>query len=131
MQISRQKPATYTFQYGHLYQEITMINNPIPTQNQKYIILVGGGDVQICISFLIALKQIGYRVAAIGPDNHSIFEQNDIPFFKYTFNRWQDLFSGIKSYLQLLQPFKVHKPDTVTKPAIIAAIAALHASINL
>lgn len=112
-----------------------MINNLVPAPNQKYIIFVGGEDVRMRIPFLIALKQLGYRVAAMGSEDHSIFEQNDIPYFRYTLNRWLDPFADIKSYFQLLELFKVHKPDIVhafdTKPAIIAPIAALHAGVDL
>jgi glycosyltransferase involved in cell wall biosynthesis len=112
-----------------------MINNLIPAPSQKYIIFVGGEDVRMRIPFLIALQQLGYRVAAMGSEDSSIFEQHDIPYFRYALNRWLDPFADIKSYVQMLKLFKAHQPDIVhafdTKPAIIAPIAARHAGIGL
>jgi glycosyltransferase involved in cell wall biosynthesis len=87
------------------------------------------------IPFLIALQQLGYRVAAMGSEDGSSFDRHDIPYFRYALNRWLDPLADFKSYFQMLKLFKAHKPDIVhafdTKPAIIAPIAARHAGVGL
>lgn len=106
-----------------------------PILNNPFIIFVGGEDVRMRIPFLQTLKKAGYQVAAIGSEDESVFVKNDIPYFRYSLNRWIAPWADIRSYFQLLKLFKQHKPDIIhafdTKPALIAPIAARHAGISL
>jgi glycosyltransferase involved in cell wall biosynthesis len=106
-----------------------------PKINSKFIMFVGGDDIRMRIPFLSALKKAGYQVAAIGSEDESIFVKNDIPYFRYSLNRWIAPWADIRSYLQLLKLFKQHKPDIIhafdTKPALIAPIAARQAGVPL
>lgn len=113
--------------------EILINKKMKPKNNHKFIMFVGGDDIRMRIPFLSALKKSGYQVAAIGSEDETIFIKNDIPYFRYSLNRWIAPWADIRSYLQLLKIFKQHKPDIIhafdTKPALIAPIAARQASV--
>ena len=88
---------------------------------------VGGEDVRMRIPLLKALKIRGFSVGAIGTEDAKIFEENDIPYKKYSLYRWVGPFSDFQSYRQLRSIFSELRPDIVhgfdTKPAILTPIA--------
>ncbi len=106
-------------------------------QNNKKpsIMFIGGEDVRMRISFLIALKKTGFNVYAAGSEDGAIFVKNDIPYFKYSLIRWINPIADIRSFFQLIKIFNQIKPDIIhafdTKPALIAPIAANYSDVKM
>lgn len=94
---------------------------------------IGGDDVHKRIPLLHALKDRGFNVAAVGSEDSSGFQAQDIPYFRYNLNRKLTPWSDLRSCSELSALFKRQKPDVVhgfdTKPAIAAPILARRAGI--
>lgn len=94
---------------------------------------VGGDDVRLRIPLLLALRERGFGVGAIGSESGEAFATHPIPYFQYTLARGINPFVDRQSCRQLLTLFRQHRPDVVhgfdTKPAILAPLMAVKAGI--
>ena len=94
---------------------------------------IGGDDIHKRIPLLHALKERGFDVAAVGSEDGSDFQSEDIPYFRYNLNRKLAPWSDLRSCSELSALFRRQKPDIVhgfdTKPAIVAPILAQRAGI--
>jgi glycosyltransferase involved in cell wall biosynthesis len=95
---------------------------------------VGGDDVRLRIPLLLELRKRGFGVAAVGSESGAIFAKSNIPYFRYSLDRWINPVADMCSVSQLRQLLLKHRPDIVhgfdTKPAIMAPIAARHVGIH-
>lgn len=94
---------------------------------------VGGDDVHKRIPLLHALRDRGFNVGAVGSEDGTDFEGQDIPYYHYTLQRKLTPWSDIRSCRELSALFKAHKPDIVhgfdPKPAIAAPLLARSAGV--
>lgn len=94
---------------------------------------IGGEDVRLRIPLLLALRERGFNVGAVGSENGNAFADDKIPYFRYTLERGINPFADLRTRTQLFDLFSEHKPDIVhgfdTKPAIIAPIIAKKAGV--
>lgn len=107
-----------------------MMDDPAPMPTVWH---VGGDDVHKRIPLLHALRKRGFNVGAVGSEDGSAFEGQDIPYYHYTLQRKLTPFSDIQSCRELSALFKDHKPDVVhgfdPKPAIAVPLLARSAGV--
>lgn len=108
--------------------------NVAATRRCPYIWHVGGEDVRLRISLLLALKSRGFRVGAIGSEEGRDFKEIGIPYWQYPLNRSVNLFADLRSISQLYKLFRTHRPDIVhsfdTKPSVYVPLIAQRARIT-
>lgn len=89
---------------------------------------IGGEDVSLRIPLLLALKERGFKVGAVGSQVTTQFQDHQIDYFPYTLAREINPLADQKTKQQLAQLFQQHQPDLIhgfdTKPALIAPIVA-------
>ena len=94
---------------------------------------IGGEDVHMRIPLLLALREKGFQVGAVGSGNGHKFSVHNIPYFQYTLERDLNPWADICTRSQLFNLFREHKPDIVhgfdTKPAMITPVVAMKAGI--
>ncbi|QSJ20066.1 glycosyltransferase family 4 protein [Nostoc sp. UHCC 0702] len=99
----------------------------------KTIWHVGGEDIRFRIPLLLALRDKGFNVGAVGSENGDAFAKYQIPYFQYTLSREINPLADIQARTQLFHLFSKYKPDVVhgfdTKPAMITPIVAMKARI--
>ncbi|MDF5730305.1 MAG: glycosyltransferase family 4 protein [Rhizonema sp. PD38] len=95
---------------------------------------VGGEDIRLRIPLLVALRERGFNVGAVGSEDGNAFADCNIPYFLYTLERGINPLADLRTRTQLFDLFSKHKPDIVhgfdTKPAIIAPIIAKKAGVS-
>ncbi|RCJ37349.1 glycosyl transferase family 1 [Nostoc minutum NIES-26] len=99
----------------------------------KTIWHVGGEDIRFRIPLLLALRDRGFNVGAVGSENGDAFANHQIPYYRYTLEREINALADIQTRTQLFNLFSKYKPDVVhgfdTKPAMITPIVAMKAKI--
>jgi len=107
---------------------IATVSSPVPT-----IWHIGGEDVRLRIPLLLALRDRGFNVAAVGSEGGEAFAEHQIPYWRYTLARGIDPLADVRTRIQLTHLFNQHKPDLIhsfdTKPALLAPIVAKKAGI--
>ncbi|MBH8571665.1 glycosyltransferase family 4 protein [Nostocaceae cyanobacterium CENA369] len=99
----------------------------------KTIWHVGGEDIRFRIPLLLALRDRGFNVGAVGSENGDAFAKYQIPYFQYTLEREINPLADIQARTQIFNLFSKYKPDVVhgfdTKPAMITPIIGMKAKI--
>ncbi|MFQ4145387.1 glycosyltransferase family 4 protein [Chlorogloeopsis sp. ULAP02] len=94
---------------------------------------VGGEDIRLRIPLLLALRERGFNVGAVGSEDGIDFATHDIPYFRYTLKREINPVADLHTRSQLFHLFTKYKPDIVhgfdTKPAIIAPVVAMKSKV--
>jgi len=94
---------------------------------------IGGEDIHMRLPLLLAMKDKGFSVSAIGSEDGTVFRQHNISYFRYALNRWINPISDFRSASELRSLFDKYKPDIIhcfdTKPSIIAPLVAKKVSI--
>jgi glycosyltransferase involved in cell wall biosynthesis len=94
---------------------------------------IGGEDIHQRIPLLLALKQRGFQVGAVGTADGKAFIPHGIPYFRYALERGINPIADRRSAQQLLALFQQHQPDVIhgfdTKPALMAPLMAQKAGI--
>jgi glycosyltransferase involved in cell wall biosynthesis len=94
---------------------------------------IGADDVRMRIPLLLELRNRGFYMGAVGSEEGHAFLQHDIPYWRYSLDRWINPWADLRAGTQLYQLFRKYKPDIVhgfdTKPGILAPIAARQAGI--
>ncbi len=94
---------------------------------------VGGEDVRFRIPLLLALRDRGFGVGAVGSESGEAFVHVQIPYFRYTLARGIDPLADLKTRREFFQLCRQHQPDLIhgfdTKPAMLAPIVAQQAGI--
>ncbi len=94
---------------------------------------VGGEDIRLRIPLLLALRERGFNVGAVGSEDGNAFADCNIPYFRYTLERGINPLADLRTRTQLFDLLSKHKPDIVhgfdTKPAIISPLVAKKAGI--
>ncbi|MDM9381281.1 glycosyltransferase family 4 protein [Chlorogloeopsis sp. ULAP01] len=105
------------------------MNNATP----KTVWHIGGEDVRLRIPLLLALRERGFHVGAVGSEDGVDFAVHDIPYFRYTLKREINPVADLYTRSQLFHLFTKYQPDIVhgfdTKPAIIAPVIAKKAKV--
>lgn len=103
------------------------------TRHTRKIWHIGGEDVRMRIPLLLALREKGFEVGAVGSEDGNAFLEHGIPYRRYKLDRWIGPVADLLSFQRLCSLFSAHKPDIVhafdTKPGIIAPLAAKRAGI--
>ncbi len=94
---------------------------------------VGGEDVRFRIPLLLALRDRGFEVGAVGSESGEAFATAQIPYFRYTLARGIDPLADRRTRREFLQLCLQHQPDLIhgfdTKPAMFAPVVAQQAGI--
>lgn len=94
---------------------------------------VGGEDVRMRIPMLLALKELGFSVAAVGSEDSTQFDHHGVEYYQYQLVRGISPLADLNSCRQLTELFRKHRPDVVhafdTKPSMLVPIAASLAGI--
>ncbi len=95
---------------------------------------VGGEDVRFRIPLLLALRDRGFDVGAVGSESVTAFADAQIPYYRYTLARGIDPLADLRTRREFSQLCRQHQPDLIhgfdTKPAMFAPIAARQAGIR-
>jgi glycosyltransferase involved in cell wall biosynthesis len=95
---------------------------------------IGGEDVRFRIPLLLALRDRGFEVGAVGSESGEAFSDAQIPYFRYTLARGIDPLADIRTRREFFQLCSQHQPDLIhgfdTKPAMFAPIVAQQAGIS-
>jgi glycosyltransferase involved in cell wall biosynthesis len=94
---------------------------------------IGGEDIHLRIPLLLALREKGFNVGAVGSENGSAFVSHNIPYFRYTLDRGINPWTDMHTCKQLFNLLIKYKPDIAhgfdTKPAIAVPMVAKKAGI--
>ncbi|MEA5579051.1 glycosyltransferase family 4 protein [Anabaena sp. UHCC 0451] len=94
---------------------------------------IGGEDIRLRIPLLLALRDRGFNVGAVGSEDGNTFAKHQIPYFQYTLHRGINPWADMHTRTQLFRLFSQYQPDIIhgfdTKPAMIAPIVAMKAGI--
>lgn len=89
---------------------------------------VGGDDVRMRIPLLLALRDRGFSVAALGSEPGEPFADSHIPYWRYELNRWLNPLADRRTVASLRELIGAHRPDVVhafdTKPGLLVPAAA-------
>lgn len=89
---------------------------------------IGGDDVRMRIPLLLALRDRGFSVGAVGSEPATPFREHDIPYRRYALSRWINPLQDRRSVRALRELFERHRPDLVhafdTKPGVLVPAAA-------
>jgi glycosyltransferase involved in cell wall biosynthesis len=95
---------------------------------------IGGEDVSLRIPLLLALRERGFQVGAVGSQVATLFQEHQIDYFAYDLAREINPLADQKTKQQLTQLFQQHQPDLIhgfdTKPALIAPVVAQKSGIK-
>jgi glycosyltransferase involved in cell wall biosynthesis len=95
---------------------------------------VGGEDVRFRIPLLLALRERGFDVGAVGSETGTAFADAQIPYYRYTLARGIDPLADLRTRREFSQLCQQHQPDLIhgfdTKPAMFAPIVAQQAGIR-
>jgi glycosyltransferase involved in cell wall biosynthesis len=95
------------------------------------VLVIGGEDHHLRISFLLALRERGFHVAAAGTGDPVPFLEKQIPYFPYSFDRFLDPIADWRAVRRLQAVISSFQPDIVqsfdTKPGILVPVAARRA----
>jgi glycosyltransferase involved in cell wall biosynthesis len=95
---------------------------------------VGGEDVRFRIPLLLALRDRGFEVGAVGSESGAAFADAQIPYYRYTLARGIDPLADLRTRREFSQLCQQHQPDLIhgfdTKPAMFAPIVAQRAGIR-
>jgi glycosyltransferase involved in cell wall biosynthesis len=95
------------------------------------VLVVGGDDHHLRIPFLLALRERGFHVAAMGTGDPVHFLEEQIAYFPYCFDRFLDPIEDWRAVKSLQKIILNFRPDIVqsfdTKPGILAPVAARRA----
>jgi len=88
---------------------------------------IGGEDIHMRIPLLLALRERGFSVGAVGSEDGELFKETGIPYWRFNFCRFISPIQDIKSIRELRALFTRERPDIVhgfdTKPAIMVPLA--------
>jgi glycosyltransferase involved in cell wall biosynthesis len=95
---------------------------------------IGGEDVHMRIPLLLALRERGFEVGAVGSGTGDEFQVHGIPYYRYSLERWINPWADLRSCVQLNRLFRAARPDIVhafdTKPVIFVPAMARNAGIS-
>lgn len=95
---------------------------------------VGTDDIHMRIPLLMALRERGFEVGAVGSEDGDNFAPCDIPYWRYSLKRRLSPVGDLRSAVQLYSLFRKHKPDIVhafdTKPIILGPLLAKEAGVR-
>jgi glycosyltransferase involved in cell wall biosynthesis len=95
---------------------------------------VGGEDVRFRIPLLLALRERGFDVGAVGSETGTAFADAQIPYYRYTLARGIDPLADLRTRREFSQLCQQYQPDLIhgfdTKPAMFAPIVAQRAGIR-
>ena len=95
--------------------------------------LIGSTDLRFRLPLLHALRDRGFTVGGLGSESETAFAGSEIPYWRFSLNRWVNPWADVQSRRQLRDLFRAHRPDIVhafdTKPAILAPLAARDAAV--
>ena len=95
--------------------------------------LVGGEDIRFRLPLLLALRDEGYTVGAVGTEDGEAFARTAVPYWRYALRSGISPSTDLEAFDRLYRLFLEHRPDIVhafdTKPGIIAPMAARKAGI--
>ena len=105
-----------------------------PASDLPIVWLIGGEDIRMRIPILLALRDMGFHIAAVGTEDSSPFERHGIEYHYYQLKRGISPVADMTSCRQLTELFRKYRPDVVhtfdTKPGMLAPIAAHLADIS-
>jgi len=97
------------------------------------LVFVGGEDVRMRIPMLLALRDRGYDVFAIGSEDEGEFLKHSIPYYKYSLYRWVGPLTDFRTIGELTKLLLEIQPDIVhgfdTKPSIYVPISGKRANV--
>lgn len=89
---------------------------------------VGGEDVRFRIPLLLALRDRGFEVGAVGSESGEAFIQAEIAYFRYTLARGINPLADLRTRREFAQLCRQYQPDLIhgfdTKPAMFAPVVA-------
>ncbi len=92
------------------------------------LLLVGGEDHDLRIPFLLALRNLGFRVAAAGTGDPAPFARADIDYHPFRFDRFSNPLADRAAIAMLAKLFAELRPGLVqcfdTKPNLLVPFAA-------
>jgi glycosyltransferase involved in cell wall biosynthesis len=98
------------------------------TREKPEIWHVGPGDLTSRIPLILELRRRGYNIVVAGPLDPTIFEDQGIPYHRYSLEPRIRPIADLRSIDELRRLFLEHKPRIVnaftTKPVLLVPIAA-------
>ena len=95
---------------------------------------IGGEDVRMRIPLLLALRDRGFQVGAVGSESNDAFVSYGIPYYRYSLERGINPWADIQTRHQLAQLLREHRPDIIhgfdTKPALFSPIVGQQMGIR-
>jgi glycosyltransferase involved in cell wall biosynthesis len=95
---------------------------------------IGGEDVRMRIPLLLALRDRGFQVGAVGSEDGAVFALHEIPYWRYSLDRGINPWADIQTRRELKQLLEQHRPDVIhgfdTKPALFAPIVGQQVGIR-
>ncbi len=106
---------------------------PTPSTPGPTIWHIGGEDVRMRIPLLLALRDRGFTVGAVGSEGGEAFAKHQIPYWRYTLARGINPLADRRTRQELAHLFRQHRPDVIhgfdTKPALLAPAVAQQAGV--
>ncbi|MFQ5700424.1 MAG: glycosyltransferase family 4 protein [Acidobacteriota bacterium] len=95
---------------------------------------VGGEDISLRVPLLIALRERGFDVGAVGSESGEAIRREGIPYWRYPLKRGPNPIADAASSRHLSHLLRSHGPDVVhafdTKPTYLVPVAGKRAGIR-
>ncbi len=100
----------------------------------SHIFYLGGEDHYLRIPFLVAMRDLGFRVTAAGSGDPVPFRKVEIPFHPFHFDRFINPVSDVLAVRRLAEMLRDLRPDLAqgydTKPCLMLPMAAALAGVK-
>lgn len=100
----------------------------------SHIFYLGGEDHYLRIPFLVAMRDLGFRVTAAGSGDPAPFRKVEIPFHPFHFDRFINPVSDVLAVRRLAEMLRDLRPDLAqgydTKPCLMLPMAAALAGVK-
>jgi glycosyltransferase involved in cell wall biosynthesis len=94
---------------------------------------IGSDDVHMRIPLLLALRERGFAVGAVGSEQGEAFQSHAIPYWRYSLDRGINPIADLRSIRELTRLLRQHKPNIVhafdTKPIMFVPMATKKAGV--